>query len=224
MRVIALISFVLSVSLSLVLAQDPAQGWLAYAVGVYPGATRITNVEAKWVVPDDPKVPGAFFSPWFGIEASDNLNLIQPVNPWSGNGWSIYNEYFQWEPEKNVNSAQHSVKAGDVVYGKVTYNPTTNAYDMVHSDINSGWSVNTSIPIQQKDGKYKLFTIIYFVFEKVWACDMYPPNNQVTFYDIVVEYDNQAVTPKWNTSYVDNACNCRAKVLSETSIQITWQS
>ena len=41
-------------------------------------------MEAKWVVLDKPKIPGAFYSPWFGIESSDNLNLIQPVNPWSG--------------------------------------------------------------------------------------------------------------------------------------------
>jgi hypothetical protein len=205
-------------------AQDPAQGWLAYAEGVYPGATRITSVEAKWVVPDNPKRGGAFFSPWFGIESSDNLNLIQPVNPWSGDSWSIYNEYYQWKPTHNQNSDAVNVKAGDVVYGKVTYNPNTNAYDMYHSDLNSGKSVNMSVPIQKIDGQYKLFTIIYFVFEKVWACDQYPPNNQVTFYDIVVEYDNQVVSPKWSTSYVDNACNNRAHILNETAIQITWTS
>lgn len=34
----------------------------------------------------------------FGIDASDNLNLLQPVNPWMGNEWLIYNEYYQWQP------------------------------------------------------------------------------------------------------------------------------
>jgi hypothetical protein len=119
-----------------------------------------------------------------------------------------------------------------------------------HSDLNSGWNVNTSIAIQKtSSGAYKLYTIIYFVFEKVYACDMYPPNNQVTFYgilslnlspactisqaenkslifnkDIVTEYDGAAVTPKWTTSYVDDVCNNRAKVLNNTAIQITWTS
>eukprot|EP00026_Physarum_polycephalum_P016542 Phypoly_transcript_17470.p1 GENE.Phypoly_transcript_17470~~Phypoly_transcript_17470.p1 ORF type:complete len:224 (+),score=34.94 Phypoly_transcript_17470:84-755(+) len=217
--------FVSACLLVLCVAQDPAEGWLAYAEGTYPGATRITSLEAKWVVPDNPKRKGAFFSPWFGIESSDNLNLIQPVNPWSGDGWQIYNEYFQWKPTHNQNSKAINVKAGDVVYGQVTYNPNTNAYDMYHSVLATGESVNMSVPIQKDDnGQYKVFTIMYFVFEKVWACDMYPPNNQVTFYDIVAQYDGQTVAPKWNTSYVDDACNNRAQILNETAIQITWNS
>merc|ERR1711907_8830 len=81
------------------LAQDPAEGWLGYAKGVSPtGEGRITHAEAKWKVLDAPRHGGAFYSPWFGIESSDNLNLIQPVNPWTGNSWSMYIEYFQWEP------------------------------------------------------------------------------------------------------------------------------
>jgi hypothetical protein len=62
-------------------AQDPASGWMGYAMGTYPSGV-ITYIEAKWVVPDNPKRDGGYFSPWFGIETSDNLNLIQPVNPW----------------------------------------------------------------------------------------------------------------------------------------------
>ena len=51
----------------------------------------------------------------------------------------------------------------------------------------SGWSVNSSIPIQRTSaGAYKTFTIVYFVFEKKWPlCALYPPNNAVTFYDIL---------------------------------------
>ena len=30
------------------------------------------------------------------LQTSDNLNLLQPVNPWLGNEWQIYNEYYQW--------------------------------------------------------------------------------------------------------------------------------
>jgi hypothetical protein len=56
-----------------------------------------------------------------------------------------------------------------------------------HSDMTTGWSVNSSIPIQKaSSGGYKNFTIVYFVFEKKWPlCAFYPPNNQVTFYDIL---------------------------------------
>ena len=50
-----------------------------------------------------------------------------------------------------------------------------------HSDMTSGWSVNSSIPIQRTSaGAYKTFTIVYFVFEKKWPlCALYPPNNAV---------------------------------------------
>ena len=67
-----------------VLSQDPAEGWLGYAVGTNPDGGIITYIEAKWKVGQNPKRGCAFFSPWYGIEASDNLNLIQPVNPWTG--------------------------------------------------------------------------------------------------------------------------------------------
>jgi hypothetical protein len=79
-----------------VTAQDPAEGWLGYAQAVSPtGAGRITFAEAYWVNLQTPVDGGAFWSPWFGVETSDNLNLLQPVNPWVGDSYSIYNEYFQ---------------------------------------------------------------------------------------------------------------------------------
>ena len=87
---VALMSFsVVALMVTLLAAsgysQDPASGWLGYAMGSSPnGSGIITYIEAKWVVPSDPVKKGAFFSPWFGIESSDNLNLIQPVNPWDG--------------------------------------------------------------------------------------------------------------------------------------------
>ena len=110
-------------------------------------------MEASWVVPDDPKVYGAFFSPWFGIETSDNMNLLQvsneslrrtnnpltcigtpgqPVNPWTGYNWLIYNEYFQWDPVDNWDSSSHKVRAGDTVYGYVKYLPEEHSYEIYH--------------------------------------------------------------------------------------------
>lgn len=71
------------------LAQDPPQGWMAYAVGTVPaGTTRITRLEMKWTISNDPQPSFAFFSPWFGMDPADNMNLIQPVNPWGGSSWT----------------------------------------------------------------------------------------------------------------------------------------
>lgn len=82
-----------------VAAQDPAHGWMAYAVGKLPPThDRITRLEMTWTVGAKPSGSRAFFSPWFGMDPSDNLNLVQPVNPWMGSGWSMYTEYFQCTP------------------------------------------------------------------------------------------------------------------------------
>lgn len=181
-------------------------------------------MEAKWVVGQNPKQGGAFFSPWFGIESSDNLNLIQPVNPWTGSSWLIYNEYFQWRPQNNINSAQHKVNPGDVLFGSVTFNPTAQSYTIYHSDVNSGWSVSTDIPVQKVGQGYKNYTIVYIVYEKDARCQQYPPDGQVTFYDIKVEYDNAQVTPKWTTGIVDDVCNFRAHIVNGSTVQITWDT
>jgi len=207
-------------------AQDPADGWLGYATGVSPtGEGRITYMEAKWKVGQNPQIGGAFFSPWFGIEASDNLNLIQPVNPWVGDSWQIYNEYFQWSPEYNYNSDSQTVSPGDVLFGSVTYVAENNTYTIYHSDMTTGWSVTSSIPIQtDNSGNYKNYTIAYVVYEKDAECNQYPPDGSVTFYDITIQYDGATVTPAWTTAYVDDVCNNRAHVVDPATIQITWDT
>jgi hypothetical protein len=64
---------ILALSLSIVFAKDPAEGWLGYATAVSPsGSGRITFAEAYWVVPENPREGGAFYSPWFGIEVGKN--------------------------------------------------------------------------------------------------------------------------------------------------------
>eukprot|EP00052_Salpingoeca_macrocollata_P001027 m.23417 g.23417 ORF g.23417 m.23417 type:complete len:253 (-) comp11046_c0_seq1:80-838(-) len=208
--------------LPLALAQDPAEGWMGYAKGVSPSGGTLTHVEAKWRVGGNPSRGGAFFSPWLGIESSDNLNLIQPVNPWTGNHWEMYNEYFQWRPTHNENSDAHVVKPGDVLHGSVDYNPSRNSYTMTHRNLNDSWSVQTEIPVQHTVEGYKKYTIVYLVYEKVWACDMYPPDGEVTFFDISVEYDNQKVSPTWTTAFVDDNCNNRAHIVDESTVKITW--
>merc|ERR1719231_508378 len=181
-------------------------------------------MEAKWKVPAAPRQSQAFYSPWFGIETSDNLNLLQPVNPWLGDHWEMYIEYFQWRPTHNEDSDQHTVNPGDVLHGVVVLNEQTKSYDVTHTNINSGWSVQHSVAIQREGFHLKNYTIAYIVFEKEAECHEYPPNGEVTFYDIVMEYEGQRVSPKWTTDYVDDVCNNRAHVLNETSIQITWDT
>jgi len=207
-------------------AQDPPQGWLGFATGTNPNGGRITHAEAKWVVLDNPTEGGCFYSPWFGVETSDNLNLFQPVNPWLGDSWSAYIEYFQWEPENNINSDSIQANPGDVLHGVVTFDEANQKYHATHTNKNTGGSISTSIDVQQdNNGDYKEYTILYVVFEKECSsCAQYPPNNKVTFYDMKFEYEGERVNPSWTTNYIDDVCNNRANIVDNSTISITWQS
>lgn len=189
-------------------------------------------MEAQWTVGGTPAVGGAFYSPWYGIETSDNLNLYQPgecksqwlawptseslrsrygsvlrcsetgrfaafivdcsdelvgsprrfasraatlslscnpftllppasaVNPWVGDGWEQYIEYYQWSPENNYDSASAAANPGDVLFANVTFNEAAQTYTAFHMNKNSGWSVSHTLPVQRKrDGSYKNYTI-----------------------------------------------------------------
>jgi len=138
-------------------AADPAEGWMAYAVGQIPaGVQRITKLEMTWVVSggtEDPPLGSAFYSPWFGMDPADNLNLIQPVNPWSGSSWSMYTEYFQWSPEDNRNSQQVMVKAGQTLHGSLNYLPLIDAYNLTQRVVETG-AISSQIVKCQNGKKY----------------------------------------------------------------------
>lgn len=76
---------VLVSALTLTAAQDPAGGWLGYARALPPSGKpgqRLTKISARWKNLRNPTPSQSFYSPWFGIDTADNLNLLQPVNPW----------------------------------------------------------------------------------------------------------------------------------------------
>ena len=129
---------------------------MAYAVGAVPaGVERITSLSMSWVVSSDPHPSMAFFSPWFGMDPADNLNLIQPVNPWSGRGWSMYTEYFQWSPEDNRNSHQVPCKSGQTLHGSLNYMPLLDAYNLTQRVVETG-AISTQIVKCQSGKKYTL--------------------------------------------------------------------
>ena len=169
-------------------AQDPADGWMAYAVGAIPSNyQRITRMEMTWTVGQNPSPSDSFFSPWFGMDPADNLNLIQPVNPWTSDSWSMYTEYYQWSPEDNSNSDQYSVNAGQTLHGALVYSANSDSYTLTQTIVETGDS--SSQVVQCQSGKK--FTIPYVVYEKTFPCSTYPPDQIVTFKNIIVECDGQ---------------------------------
>ena len=149
--------------------------------------------------------------------------LAQPVNPWLGSSWAGYIEYFQWRPENNIDSAQGTVRPGDLIYGNVSLSADGTSYDSYHSSSN-GWSVRMNVPIQKNGGQLKEYTIVYFVFEKAARCAQYPPDGVVTFTNIKIEWENKQETPAWTTGIVDDVCNNRATIVNASTVKITWDT
>lgn len=163
-----------------------------------------------------------FFSPWFGMDPSDNLNLIQPVNPWSGSGWSMYTEYFQWSPIHNSNSRQVAVEAGQTLTGSLVYNEDDDSYLLTQTITDTGEQSQQTVKCQ--DGKK--YTVPYVVYEKTFPCRDYPPDGKVTFHDIVIECDGQDCKSEvqWEAKVKDANCDMTAHIQDESTISITWDT
>jgi len=205
---------------------------MAYARGniTSTGAERVTRLEMKWKVGETPKSSQAFFSPWFGLDPDDNLNLIQPVNPYSGGGlfnrgggWSAYTEYYQWSPTHNSNSKSFDVEAGQTLHGMLVYDESTDSYDLTQTCVETGASSTQNV-VAQKGKKY---TIPYVVYEKVFPCADYPPDEKVEFFDIVAECDGKDCVGDivWAEEVKDDNCEMAAHVSDDQkTISITWNT
>jgi len=203
--------------------QDPAEGWMAYAVGAIPeGKQRITRLDMTWKVGEKAKRSYAFYSPWFGMDPADNLNLVQPVNPWTGSSWQMYTEYFQWSPQSNSNSRSQSVEAGQTLHGSIVYDSASDSYDLTQEIVETG--VKSSQTVKCQSGKK--YTVPYIVYEKTTSCGNYPPDEKVTFYDIKAECDGKDCTDdiKWEAKVKDANCDMKAVITSSTEISITWSN
>jgi len=211
--------------LALVSAQDPANGWMAYAVGALPAKyTRITKLEMTWKVGADARRSSAFYSPWFGMDPADNLNLIQPVNPWSGGAWSMYTEYFQWSPEHNSNSRQQDVKAGQTLHGSLEYIASSDSYTLTQKVVETG-ATSTQVVKCQSGKKY---TVPYVVYEKAFPCRDYPADEVVSFNIDTAECDGADCMADiaWTAKNEDNKhCDMMAHIGSDNKqINITWST
>jgi hypothetical protein len=202
-------------------AQDPAGGWMAYAVGDIGTSERITKLEMTWTVGAAPARSRAFYSPWFGMDPSDNLNLLQPVNPWLGDSWAMYTEYFQWRPIHNSNSKQQDVKPGQTLRGSIMYDEASDSYKVVQTIVETGVSSSQVVPCQRG----KKFTVPYVVYEKVWHCSAYPPDGKVVFRDLVVECDGKPCEVDWQAKVKDANCGMAAHIdKAKNEISITWDT
>jgi len=209
--------------ITVVAAQDPARGWMAYAVGSIPSQyERITRMEMTWTVSADARPSRAFYSPWFGMDPADNLNLLQPVNPWGGQSWSMYTQYNQYNPGRARVSKERSVEQGQMLRGSIEWDPSSDAYIISQTILETG--VSSSQRIEAQD--HKKFTVPYIVYEKTWPCENYPPDGKVTFRDILVECDGDDCTELvvWQPEVEDDNCDMKAVIHSNHQISIVWDT
>ena len=209
--------------LAVAMAQDPVGGWMAYAVGEVPeGVERITRLEMTWTVNSEPDRSRAFFSPWFGMDPDDNLNLIQPVNPWSGKAWSMYTEYYQWKPTHNSNSPSEPVKGGQTLHGSMTYDASSDSYFLNQTIVETGVSSTQTVPCQNG----KKYRLPYVVYEKTFPCADYPKDEEVKFTNIVAECDGKDCVNdiKWEAKVKDANCDMTAHIIDPQTISITWNT
>jgi hypothetical protein len=184
---------------------------------------RITRLEMYWKVSANPPRSSAFFSPWFGMDPADNLNLIQPVNPWMGSApWQMYTEYFQWRPQHNSNSNSENVNAGQTLHGSLVYVASGDKYILTQTVVETGRSSSQTVACQTG----KKFVVPYVVYEKTWPCRNYPPDGKVTFYNITAECDNQDCSKSlnWQAKVKDPNCGMKAVIAGDGTISLTWNT
>lgn len=203
---------------SVIHAQDPASSWLAYTKA--PGGGLITYVDATWKVPADPKSSGSEPAFWFGIEPDPALNLIQPILKWLGNGWYIFNEYYEWDTGHDYQSPRGRVKAGQTIFASIQYQSRNNSYLMFITCNETGWKRWDSIKVERSSITY---CDVYAVVEhQPNRCSQYPADGKIIFTDFHITVSDKAITPKWSAHQYKPKCDCKAEVLSSSSVEFTW--
>eukprot|EP01123_Difflugia_compressa_P012832 TRINITY_DN565_c0_g1_i1.p1 TRINITY_DN565_c0_g1~~TRINITY_DN565_c0_g1_i1.p1 ORF type:complete len:230 (-),score=42.09 TRINITY_DN565_c0_g1_i1:137-826(-) len=222
------ISFILSVILSVSCTlpgpgDDPADSWLAYAVASGNG-NLVTYVNATWTVPAYPTTREGGNAPgwWFGIEPNPASDLIQPILAYgfTGDNYVIFNGYYQWDNSDWWYSDVGSVVPGNTVYAEVSYDSSTNSYNMNISCIETGWSVTSNIAVESG----KLYTDVYFVVEhQPNTCSEYPADGKIVFKDIHIVWQKGG-SPQWKGIQYQDACNCTPTIIDPATIQFTWDT
>jgi len=203
---------------------DPADSWLAYAVSSGNG-NMVTQVNASWVVPSLPTDQSEGSAPgwWFGIEPSPACFLIQPILAWgyTGEAYSIFNGYYQWDDSDWWSSTTGNVNPGQHINAWVQYLESNNSYNMFIGCEETGFSVLSNIGVVES----QVYTDTYFVVEhQPSSCSQYPSNGELTFSDIAIALKGKYITPSWKTVQWQDACNCTGIVNSPSSLTFTWST
>ena len=220
-------SALLSIVLSGVVANDPADSWLVYAKLAGKGS-RVLSVNASWNVPAYPSSRSNGNAPgwWFGAEPNPANVLIQPILAY-GDGtpdYTIFTGFFSWITGDWIQSATETVTPGQLITGGIQWDATTQLYSQWIA-VDGGKPISTTV--SKKNANGELFTDVYFVVEhQPNACTEYPANGFITFNNISVAWESGAkVTPaSWSVNQFKPACNSQGIVLDASTVKFTWDT
>eukprot|EP01059_Diplonema_ambulator_P034547 TRINITY_DN7792_c0_g1_i1.p1 TRINITY_DN7792_c0_g1~~TRINITY_DN7792_c0_g1_i1.p1 ORF type:complete len:224 (+),score=65.99 TRINITY_DN7792_c0_g1_i1:49-720(+) len=203
---------------------DPADSWLAYAVAK-GGGKAITQVNVTWVVPANPTELRSPSAPgwWYGVEPEPACDLIQPILAYgyTGNEYSIFNGEYNWDGSGWWSSTTQKVEPGDKIYSSLSLIDNGASMRMVIGKENGPSPI---VSVRKLSAKTP-YTDLYFVVEhQPRSCAQYPADGKITFADIYVELDGQAVTPQWQQIKYKDACNCTGSTIDSKTLEFTWET
>ena len=114
--------------------------------------------------------------------------------------------------------------AGDSVWAQVIYRPTDNSYDMDMRSAKTGQRVTFNYKLNPR--QHATEATAYFVLEhQPRSCDELPPNGLVTWSNITVEVNNEAVAePKFRAMQEEPACGSKVEIVSPSVITLSWEA
>ena len=201
------------------------RSWLAYAKAAGNGK-RVTSVNITWAVPAFPTTRGGGNAPgfWWGFEPVPALDLLQPILAY-GDGspdYTIFNGEYDWNNGDWWMSDTATVLPGDIISSTMTYDGSADAYTLTIANTNRTGHVIKSV----RPGKKQLYTDVYVVVEhQPNSCAEYPASGGMVFSDISIAWENKVVSaPQWTAQQFKPACNCKAAIISSSSVGFSWDT
>lgn len=204
-------------------AADPSSGWLSYARFDADNQAKITQMNASWVVPENPTSSGASPALWFGIQTyKGDGALIQPILKWLSNDWYIFHEIFDWTDMHDEQPNKVKVQAGDHITSGLSYRETDNSYDMWMRSANLGEDLFYNYKLESK--QHAVEATAYFVLEhQPRSCGQLPSSDSITFTDVNVEVEGAKVeAPLWAALQEQPKCGSQVVVQDSHTIKIEW--
>jgi len=197
-----------------------------FAVTCWNSPEPLVWAGEDYVVPPNPKDPGATFSLWGGLQDTGQDAVLQNVLSWNSTNWTYYPEYF-W----GLNSTSHDkqwtaipVSAGDVLQSTISASDCDGAghctWVLTAEDLNTG-QVTASDPIGSENVYEQLLGGV-FEYHSGAGCIELPYNGHMAFRNIEVEQQPYAIpTPDFGNSTPDYQCSM-VVTSSPTATDFVW--